>query len=169
MAAVAKAAAAATRGAGAKAAAAALRGGCGTAARGWPRAGAPRHLCTAPGTAPDMKRYLWDRYREAKRSTDGECGGAPRCPSTCGGSRRAGTPGSLPRGHQGSGTRSPAQVRLLISRAPGRDPRSPPTLIAGDIASAAQFGETRKNALPETLQLLRFSLWERCFISYWDF
>ncbi|XP_058424529.1 5'-nucleotidase domain-containing protein 3 isoform X2 [Diceros bicornis minor] len=57
---------AAARGVGARAAAAALRGGCGTAARGRPS----RPLCTAPGTAPDRKRYLWERYQEAKRSTD---------------------------------------------------------------------------------------------------
>lgn len=74
-----------TRGACARAAAAALRGGCGTAARGRPGAGPARALCTAPGTAPGMKRYLWERYREAKRSTDGECGGAPRIPCTWGG------------------------------------------------------------------------------------
>ncbi|EAW97716.1 5'-nucleotidase domain-containing protein 3 [Pongo pygmaeus] len=65
------AAAVVARGAGARAAtAAALRGGCGTAARGRPCAGPARPLCTAPGTAPDMKRYLWERYREAKRSTE---------------------------------------------------------------------------------------------------
>ncbi|XP_032705931.1 5'-nucleotidase domain-containing protein 3 isoform X2 [Lontra canadensis] len=63
------AAVAVARGAGARAAAA-LRGGCGSAARGRPRAGPARPLCTAPGTAPDMKGYLWERYREAKRSTD---------------------------------------------------------------------------------------------------
>lgn len=60
------------RGAGARAAAAGLRGGGGTAARGRPRAGCARRLCTAPA-AVDMKRYLWARYHEAKRSTDGEC------------------------------------------------------------------------------------------------
>lgn len=64
----------------------------------------------------------------------------------------------------------PAQDPLLISRAPNRDPRSlrsPPT--AGIIASALRFGETRKNAPRETLQLLPFSCLERCFINYWDF
>lgn len=60
------------RGAGARAAAAAgLRGGGGAAARGRSRAGCARRLCTAPA-AVDMKRYLWARYHEAKRSTDGE-------------------------------------------------------------------------------------------------
>lgn len=59
------------RGAGARAATAAtLRGGCGTAARGRPCVGPARPLCAAPGTAPDMKRYLWERYQEAKRSTE---------------------------------------------------------------------------------------------------
>eukprot|EP00069_Balaena_mysticetus_P005747 bmy_04801T0 len=61
-------AAAVARGAGARAVAA-LRSGCRTAARGRSRAGPARPLCTAPGTAPDMKRYLRERYREAKRST----------------------------------------------------------------------------------------------------
>lgn len=65
------AAAAAARGAGARAVAA-LRSGGRTAARGRSPAGPARSLCTAPGTAPDMKRYLWERYREAKRSTAGE-------------------------------------------------------------------------------------------------
>lgn len=50
-----------------------LRGGGGAAARGWPRAWRARPLCTAPGAAGDMKRYLWARYRDARRSTDGEC------------------------------------------------------------------------------------------------
>uniref|UniRef100_A0A8C0TCT8 5'-nucleotidase domain containing 3 n=1 Tax=Canis lupus familiaris TaxID=9615 RepID=A0A8C0TCT8_CANLF len=59
--AAAAAAAALARGAGARAAAV-LLGGCGGAARGRP-------VCTAPGTAPDMKGYLWERYREAKRGT----------------------------------------------------------------------------------------------------
>uniref|UniRef100_A0A8D1EBM2 5'-nucleotidase domain containing 3 n=1 Tax=Sus scrofa TaxID=9823 RepID=A0A8D1EBM2_PIG len=66
---MASAAAAVARGAGARAAAA-LRGGCGTAARRRSRARLARPLCTAPGTAPDMKLYLWERYREAKRSTE---------------------------------------------------------------------------------------------------
>ncbi|XP_047644114.1 5'-nucleotidase domain-containing protein 3 isoform X2 [Phacochoerus africanus] len=66
---MASAAAAVARGAGARAAAA-LRGGCGTAARRRSRASLARPLCTAPGTAPDMKLYLWERYREAKRSTE---------------------------------------------------------------------------------------------------
>ncbi|KAF4022592.1 hypothetical protein G4228_014769 [Cervus hanglu yarkandensis] len=61
--------AAAARGAGARAVTA-LRDGCRTATRGRSRAGPARPLCTAPGTAPDMKRYLWERYREAKRSTE---------------------------------------------------------------------------------------------------
>uniref|UniRef100_A0A4W2DLW2 5'-nucleotidase domain containing 3 n=1 Tax=Bos indicus x Bos taurus TaxID=30522 RepID=A0A4W2DLW2_BOBOX len=60
---------AAARGAGARAVTA-LRDGCRTAARGRSRTGPTRPLCTAPGTAPDMKRYLWERYREAKRSTE---------------------------------------------------------------------------------------------------
>uniref|UniRef100_A0A8C4PU94 5'-nucleotidase domain containing 3 n=1 Tax=Equus asinus TaxID=9793 RepID=A0A8C4PU94_EQUAS len=67
---MATAAVAVARGAGARGAAATLRGGCGTAARGRPRAGPSRPLCTAPGTVPDRKRYLWERYQEAKRSTD---------------------------------------------------------------------------------------------------
>lgn len=73
------AAAAVARGAGVRAAAVAALwgGGGGTAAGRRPRSGPARPLCTAPGTAPDMKRYLWERYQEAKRSTDGECGGAP--------------------------------------------------------------------------------------------
>ncbi|CAO2581305.1 5'-nucleotidase domain-containing protein 3 [Lemmus lemmus] len=61
--------AAVARGAGARAAVAGLRGGGGAAARGRPRAGCARRLCTAPA-AVDMKRYLWARYHEAKRSTD---------------------------------------------------------------------------------------------------
>ncbi|XP_061062559.1 5'-nucleotidase domain-containing protein 3 isoform X2 [Eubalaena glacialis] len=65
---MATAAAAVARGAGARAVAA-LRSGCRTAARGRSRAGPARPLCTAPGTTPDMKRYLRERYREAKRST----------------------------------------------------------------------------------------------------
>uniref|UniRef100_A0A8C2NHK9 5'-nucleotidase domain containing 3 n=1 Tax=Capra hircus TaxID=9925 RepID=A0A8C2NHK9_CAPHI len=60
---------AAARGAGARAVTA-LRDGCRTAVRGRSPAGPARPLCTAPGTAPDMKRYLWERYREAKRSTE---------------------------------------------------------------------------------------------------
>lgn len=77
---MATAAAAVARRAGARAAAA-LLSACGTAARGWRRAGPARPLCTAPGTAPDMKGYLWERYREAKRSTEGECGGSRRTSS----------------------------------------------------------------------------------------
>lgn len=73
------AAAAAARGALARAAAA-LLGGCGAAGRGRLRAVSARPLCTAPGTAADMKSYLWERYREAKRSTDGECGAAAGAP-----------------------------------------------------------------------------------------
>ncbi|XP_059537801.1 5'-nucleotidase domain-containing protein 3 isoform X1 [Myotis daubentonii] len=69
-AAAAAAAAGMAHGARARTAAAALRSVCGTAARGRLRAGHSRPLCTAPGTAPDMKRYLWERYREAKRSTE---------------------------------------------------------------------------------------------------
>uniref|UniRef100_A0A8D2KCQ9 5'-nucleotidase domain containing 3 n=1 Tax=Urocitellus parryii TaxID=9999 RepID=A0A8D2KCQ9_UROPR len=66
------AAAAVARGAGVRAAAVAALwgGGGGTAAGRRPRSGPARPLCTAPGTAPDMKRYLWERYQEAKRSTD---------------------------------------------------------------------------------------------------
>lgn len=56
---------------GARAAAAGLRSSGGAAARGRPRTGCARRLCTAPA-AVDMKRYLWARYHEAKRSTDGE-------------------------------------------------------------------------------------------------
>lgn len=94
--------AAAARGAGAKAVTA-LRDGCRTATRGRSRAGPARPLCTAPGTAPDMKRYLWERYREAKRSTEGEWGCGPRALWTCGAPlRRAGAPGPVPRGHPGS-------------------------------------------------------------------
>ncbi|CAD7681251.1 unnamed protein product [Nyctereutes procyonoides] len=59
---MASAAAALARGAGARAAAA-LLGGCGGAARARP-------LCAAPGAAPGLKGYLWERYREAKRGTD---------------------------------------------------------------------------------------------------
>lgn len=70
--------AAVARGAGARAAAG-LRGGSGAAARGRPRASCARRLCTAPA-AVDMKRYLWERYHEAKRSTDGECAPQPAPP-----------------------------------------------------------------------------------------
>lgn len=66
--------AAAARGAGARAVAG-LRSGGGAVARERPRAGRARRLCTAPAApaAVDMKSYLWARYHEAKRSTDGEC------------------------------------------------------------------------------------------------
>lgn len=66
--------AAAARGAGARAVAG-LRSGGGAVARERPRAGCARRLCTAPAApaAVDMKSYLWARYHEAKRSTDGEC------------------------------------------------------------------------------------------------
>ncbi|XP_007503401.1 5'-nucleotidase domain-containing protein 3 [Monodelphis domestica] len=60
------------------AAAAAVRGLLGCCLRGAP-APAPaagtlscrvKGFCTAAGAAPDMKSYLWERYREAKRSTE---------------------------------------------------------------------------------------------------
>jgi hypothetical protein len=102
-------AAAVARGAGARAAATAavaLRGDCGAAARGRPHAGPARPLCTAPGTAADMKRYLWERYQEAKRSTHGEWLGAPDppAPGGWGPSGSGWAAGSLPEvsGHPGS-------------------------------------------------------------------
>lgn len=66
--------AAAARGAGARAAAG-LRSCGGAVARERPRSGCARRLCSAPAApaAVDMKSYLWARYHEAKRSTDGEC------------------------------------------------------------------------------------------------
>lgn len=102
--------AAVARGAGARAAAAGLRGGGGAAARGRPRAGCARRLCTAPA-AVDMKRYLWARYHEAKRSTDGECVRAPACTA------RSGTlgPRTLPllRGSRGDGVQNLATLVSL--------------------------------------------------------
>lgn len=153
-------------------AAAALRSVCGTAARGRLRAGHARPLCTAPGTAPDQKRYLWERYREAKRSTEGECDRPP----TRGAPAAVGTlPAGL--GRQVSShtvsreacSLGPVQHPLLIDGIPNRDPqppRSPPT--AGSITSSLLFRETRKNAPPETLQLLPFSHLESSFVNAWD-
>lgn len=87
---------AAARGAGARAAAG-LRGGGGAVARGRPRAGCARRLCTAPAAPAtvDMKRYLWERYHEAKRSTDGECAPQPQ-PSTRGPPPSPPSPCTLP-------------------------------------------------------------------------
>lgn len=63
----------------------------------------------------------------------------------------------------------PCRIRLLIYGIPNCDPqpsRSPPT--AGNITSALLFRETRKNAPPETLQLLPFFQSQSSFIHSWD-
>lgn len=120
------------RGAGARAAAAGLRGGGGTAARGRPRAGCARRLCTAPA-AVDMKRYLWARYHEAKRSTDGECEPQP-------------APLTLPllRGSRGDGVQNLATLASLSF------PCSKSCFIPGDCS--ARSGPRKCSGPPREFQ-----------------